>query len=275
MARVISVANQKGGVGKTVTSINLAANLAAAGWRTLLVDLDPQGHCALGLGVDAEALPLTITDVLLDRALGLDKAVVALDQPGAERLHLVASDLSLATAERDLERTYAVPVRVLSVKLGALARSYDWVVVDCPPALSRLTLNAFIASDIVVVPVAANFFGLQGVEKMAETLRDLVEELGLTYRVYGLLTRYRKGQTVSEEIRGAMSTLFGERLLETIIHENADVEKATGAGEPLCAYAPSSRGARDYQALTDELMLREQPSLELATAVAAVGRSHG
>lgn len=273
MSLVISVANQKGGVGKTVTSINLAANLARAGHRTLLVDLDPQGHCALGLGLEAETLPRTISDVLLDRTVPLSSALLRLDLPGLETLHLVASNLQLTTAEREMERLYAVPVRVLSAKLAALRGDYDFVVIDCPPALSRLTLNAFIASNAVVVPVAANFFGLQGVEKMAETLRDLVEELGLSYRVYGLLTRFRRGQTVSQEVHQAMAALFGEFILETVVRENADVEKSTGAGEPLCLYAPSSRGAKDYQALTDELLAREQGAE--ASAAAAAGRAHG
>ncbi|RMG18763.1 MAG: ParA family protein [Deltaproteobacteria bacterium] len=268
--KVVSIANQKGGVGKTVTAINLAAEFAAAGHRTLLVDLDPQGHCAFGLGLDPEALPATTYEVLIERDFPAQQAVLEEVHEALPRLHLLPSNLRLATAEHELERRYAIPVRVLSVKLKPLLEHYDYLVLDCPPALSKLTLNAFIASDVVLIPVAANYFGLQGVEKMAESLRELVGTLHLSYRVYGLLTRYRKGQRVSADVHARVRRLFGNHALEAVVHDTTAVEKAILAGEPLRIAAPRSRASRDYARVARELLEREA-QLQDETVVAAHG----
>ena len=253
-ARVIAVANQKGGVGKTVTSLNLAACLAEKGRRVLLIDLDPQGHCGVGLGVDTETLTKTAYDLLVDRNARVADLAITLPWPSLSTLRFVPANLQLSLAERELEKRYALPNLALAGKLKAIRDDYDDVILDCPPALSKLTLNAFLACDSVIIPVGVGFFSIHGVRMLAETLKDIFEETGLDYDIRCLITRFRTGQTVSREVRKAADDLFGEFCFQTVIRESADVEKSIGSQTPLTVWAPSSTGAVDYRALTDELL---------------------
>lgn len=253
-ARVIAVANQKGGVGKTVTSLNLAACLAEKGRRVLLIDLDPQGHCGVGLGVDTETLTKTAYDLLVDRNARVADLAITLPWPSLSTLRFVPANLQLSLAERELEKRYALPNLALAGKLKAIRDDYDDVILDCPPALSKLTLNAFLACDSVIIPVGVGFFSIHGVRMLAETLKDIFEETGLDYDIRCLITRFRTGQTVSREVRKAADDLFGEFCFQTVIRESADVEKSIGSQTPLTVWAPSSTGAIDYRALTDELL---------------------
>jgi chromosome partitioning protein len=253
-ARVIAVANQKGGVGKTVTSLNLAACLAEKGRRVLLIDLDPQGHCGVGLGIDTETLERTAYDLLVDRGARVKDLELSLPWPQLKTLSFVPANLQLSLAERELEKRYALPNLALTAKLKPVRDQYDDIILDCPPALSKLTLNAFLACDSVIIPVGVGFFSIHGVRMLAETLKDIFEETGLDYDVRCLITRYRTGQTVSREVRKAADELFGEYCFQTVIRESADVEKSVGSQTPLVCYAPSSSATADYRALTDELL---------------------
>jgi len=252
-ARVMAVANQKGGVGKTVTSINVAAALAERGRRTLLVDLDPQGHCGVGLGVDTESLERTTYDLLCDRAVDAASLVMT---PVEEipLLHLVPANLTLALAERELATREGVSNLALATRLRELRPLYDEIVLDCPPALSKLSLNAFLACDLVVIPVGVGFFSIHGLRMLAETLRDIYDETGLDYDIRCLITRFRAGQTVSRDVRDAALEMFGDYCFKTVIRENVDVEKSVGAQIPLTVYSPSCAAAHDYAALAEELL---------------------
>ncbi|MDP2341336.1 MAG: ParA family protein [Deltaproteobacteria bacterium] len=253
-ARVIAVANQKGGVGKTVTSINLASCLAARGRRVLLIDLDPQGHCGVGLGIDTETLTRTSYDLLVDRAATVHGLAITLPWPALATLRFIPANLQLSLAERELEKRYALPNLALAAKLKTIRADFDDVIIDCPPALSKLTLNAFLACDCVIIPVGVGFFSIHGVRMLAETLKDIFEETGLDYDIRCLITRFRTGQTVSREVRKAADDLFGEYCFATVIRECADVEKSIGSQTPLPVWAPQSTGAQDYRALTAELI---------------------
>ncbi len=255
MARVIAVANQKGGVGKTVTSINVAAALARAGRRTLLVDLDPQGHCGIGTGFDTEGAQKTTYDLLTERGVGVQDVAVHRDLKSANgNLWFVPSNLRLSLAERELERTYSLPNLVLAGKLKAVQDTYDEIVLDCPPSLGKLTLNAFLACNMVLIPIAVGYFSIHGVRMLAETLKDIFEETGVDYDIRCLITRFKAGQTVSREVKAAATALFADYCFETVIRDSVDVEKSVGAQVPVIEFAPGSPAAMDYLKLAEELL---------------------
>ncbi len=270
MTRVIAVANQKGGVGKTITSLNVAASMARRGRRTLLVDLDPQGHCGVGLGIDTEPLKHTTYELLVDKQASVDTIAVKLPWPELAALSFVPSNLRLALAERELSTRSTLGNLALATRLKDIRASYDEIILDCPPSLSKLTLNAFLASDMVLIPVAVGFFSIHGVRMLAETLRDIFEETGLDYDIRCLITRYRSGQTVSREVRRAADEMFGDYCFTSVIRETAEVEKSVGAQTPLCVSAPRCHAALDYEALCDELI-----ELSRGLAVEVVQRGGG
>lgn len=259
MARVIAIANQKGGVGKTVTSINLAAELARMGRRVLLIDLDPQGHSGIGMGFDIEGVGLTSYELLTERSVKVKDCEQVVDSEGLEgRLHFVPANLKLSLAERELERAFSLPNLVLARKLKEEREHYDDIVLDCPPALSKLTLNAFLASNMVLIPISVSYFSIQGVRMLAETLRDIFEETGLDYEIRCLITRYHTRQTVSREVHAAAQELFGEYCFDTLIRDSIEVEKSVGAQMPLFQFNVNSGAARDYRDLAEEIVALER-----------------
>ncbi len=257
MTKVISVANQKGGVGKTVTAINLSGFLALLNKKTLLIDMDPQGHSGIGFGIDIEDKEYKTTyDLLVNKDLKVEDCIVEIDIDET-KMDIIVSNVELSYAERELEKLYKSPIQILKKKLKPIIdeNQYDYIIIDCPPSLGNLAMNAFLASDTIIIPIATSFFSIHGVEKIVQTLKDIMSELDVKFNIFGLVTRYKKNQNVSYEVYETVKKYFGEFLFKTTIRENIDLEKAIGEGMPVCEYSsPSSNGYADYKRLAMEIM---------------------
>jgi len=256
MTKVISIANQKGGVGKTITAINLSSFLTLLDQKVLLIDMDPQGHSGIGLGIDIEDKDYSTTyDLLINKDKTLEDCITEIDVED-KTLDLVISNVSLSYAERELEKLFRSPIQILKKKLKNSIKNnvYDYILIDCPPSLGNLAINAFLSSDSIIVPVATSFFSLHGVEKIADTLNEIMDELEVKFEIYGLLTRYRRNQNVSHEVHKTMKEYFSSNMFKTLIRENIDLEKAIGEGLPICEYKKSSNGYLDYKRLAMEIL---------------------
>ena len=251
-ARVFCVANQKGGVGKTTTTVNLAAGLAKAEQRVLLVDLDPQGNATMGSGVDKRALNLSVYDVLLETA-SIPEArqrseVGDYDVLGANR-ELAGAEIELVGLDRRDQR--------LRASLDAVASEYDMVVVDCPPSLSLLTLNGLCSAHGVIVPMQCEYFALEGLTDLVNTIRQVHANLNPDLQIIGLLRvmydpRITLQQQVSEQLKGH----FGDKVFNAVIPRNVRLAEAPSYGQPGVVFDPASRGAQAYLDFAREMVDR-------------------
>jgi chromosome partitioning protein len=262
--RTIAMINQKGGCGKTTTAINTAAVFAALGYRTLLVDLDPQGHACMGLGIDPDNLSRTIYDVLVNAQLPLAQVVM---NTKIEWLDLAPCNVLLAEAEYGLA---GVPGKelLLATKLRALGDRYSVCIIDSPPALGILTLNALVASTDVIVPVQVHYFALEGLKRLLETVRIIRERFHpCSSEILGLLLTFVEDATMfSRQIQQKMREYFGELVFDTVIHKTVRLAEAPSAGESILTYAPESRGAADYNSLVCEILADPVWAEEVANA---------
>lgn len=252
--RILSVANQKGGVGKTTTSINLGAALAMRGKRVLLIDLDPQGNASTGLGVSRETRRKSTYDLLLGDA---DPVAIAL-VTDVENLQIIPATMDLSSADSEL---MASRRRVMHLKTALRPRSlpYDYVLIDCPPSLSLLTINALVASDTVLVPLQAEFFALEGLSQLLSTIRDIRETANLDLRLEGvLLTMYDKRNNLCQQVEKDVREHLGDLVLQTKIPRNVRLSEAPSYAMPVLNYDPSSRGAIAYRNLAAELLVRTE-----------------
>ncbi len=249
--RILAIINQKGGCGKTTTSINLAAALAELGRRTLLVDMDPQGHCALGLAVPDSHIDQTIAEALLDETgrFNIESAIWQISR----NLDLIPSNLKLATIEQKLAGSDDRALRLASV-LGRMRDRYDLCVVDCPPNVGLLTFNALLAAQDVIVPVETGYFSLQGAIKQAQTLEVVSRKAGREPVFHVLPTMYDARTRMAREILGELKKHFGARVLPTPIHYNTTLKEAATFGQPISEYDGSSRGNQDFEALARHLI---------------------
>ena len=256
--RTIAIINQKGGCGKTTTAINLAASLGRLGRRTLLVDLDPQGHCAAGLGIPENRIEFDTTDLLQAAgSRGLDTS--RLLWRSAKNLDLIPSRIRLAGLEspgsafgrRDGRE------RSLAQALDRLADGFDVCLIDCPPSIGLLTFNALVAADLVLVPVETGYFSLQGAARQLTTVRAVGRRLSTEIRCAVLPTLHEPGLAVAEDLLAELHRRFGKRLLPVTIHRDTALREAASFGRPVCEHAPHASGARDYASLASVLVETE------------------
>ncbi len=253
MSRVIAIANQKGGVGKTTTAINLGASLAANERTTLIVDIDPQGNATSGLGVEGRSSLPTIYDVLVERRPVEDVVLKDEDLP---YLHVVPSTRDLVGAEIELvaegERE-----RILQRALEPIRESYDFVLVDCPPSLGLLTLNTLTAADSVLIPIQCEFYALEGLSQLLNTIRLVQRNLNPELEIEGvLLTMYDRRLNLSKQVADEAREYFGEKVFRTVIPRNVRLAEAPSFGEPIIQYDALSTGAQSYLKLAEELLSR-------------------
>ncbi len=252
-ARVIAMCNQKGGVGKTTTTISLGAALAELGRRVLLVDFDPQGSLSVGLGLNPNAVDLTVYNLLMDRHVGWADVVCKTNVDGMDML---PSNIDLSAAEVQLVGEVAREQALARALQPALA-DYDIVLIDCQPSLGLLTINALTAADGVVIPLECEYFALRGVALLTETIDKVTERLNPRLRVDGLLGTMFDGRTLhGREVLKTLVDGWGGAVFHTVIRRTVKFSDSTVAGEPITSYAPGSAGAEAYRQLAKEVLVR-------------------
>ncbi len=257
--RILSIANQKGGVGKTTTAVKLATAMAAIGKRVLLVDLDPQGNASTGLGVKRAGIRKSTYDVIFDDA-SVAETVQPTKVPGLSVLpssiHLSGAEIELVTADNRefrLQKALRVPL------------PYDYVIIDCPPSLSLLTLNALVSSDSVVVPMQCEFFALEGLSHLTKTVERVTKSFNPRLDIHGIvLTMFDKRNNLSDQVAADVRAHFGDKVYKTVIPRNVRLSEAPSYGLPAIVYDMKCPGARAYISLASEVIKREKAILRAA-----------
>jgi chromosome partitioning protein len=252
MARIFCVANQKGGVGKTTTTVNLAAGLAKIGQRVLVVDLDPQGNATMGSGIDKRALQLTVYDVLLENASITEarqhSEKVGYDVVGANR-ELAGAEVELVSLERRDKR--------LRRALAAVSGDYDFVLIDCPPSLNLLTLNGLCSAHGVVVPMQCEYFALEGLSDLVNTIKQVHANLNPDLQIIGLLRiMYDPRITLQQQVSDQLKAHFGDKVFNTVIPRNVRLAEAPSYGLPGVIFDPVSKGAISFLEFSQEMVNR-------------------
>ncbi len=254
MGKVFAFSNQKGGVGKTTTAINLATYVARLGKKTLLIDFDPQGNATSGFGIEKNQLENNCYDMLMQNCLA--SQVIA--ATAIENLSIIPSNIDLAAAEVDL---VSVPSResVLKRVISSIRNQYDYIFIDCPPSLGLITLNALVASDAVIIPIQSEFFALEGLSQLMNTIRIVKQRLNPDIYINGvILTMYDSRTTMSKQVTEEIYKYFGDKIYTVPVPRNIRLVESPSFGVPVVLHAPHSNGALAYQTLARQFLEREE-----------------
>ena len=255
MGKVVAIANQKGGVGKTTTAINLSSTLAKKGKKVLLIDTDPQGNATSGLGISKD-LEYSVYDVIVTE-IEIDKVIQKTNQKG---LDVCPSTINLAGAEVELVSMMSREQR-LKEKLDTIKDNYDYIIIDCPPSLGLITLNTFTAADSVLIPIQCEFYALEGLGQLMNTINLVKKHLNKNLKIEGaLLTMYDMRTNLSNQVVKEVSKYFGDNVYKTVIPRNVKLSEAPSYGMSISEYDARSKGAKAYEKLTREFLKINEPS---------------
>ena len=254
MGKVISVANQKGGVGKTTTTINLSTLIAKKGKKVLMIDADPQGNASSGVGIDRDDIELSIYDILIDEVEF--KNVVK--KTNIKNLDICPSNINLAGAEVELVSVMSREHR-LKEKLDKIKDDYDFIIIDCPPSLGLITLNAFTASDSVLIPVQCEYYALEGLGQLLNTINLVKKHLNKNLEIEGaLLTMYDVRTNLSNQVVKEVKNYFNDKVYKNVIPRNVKLSEAPSYGMPISVYDPRSKGAKSYEKFVKEFLKKNE-----------------
>ena len=258
MAKIIAVTNQKGGVGKTTTTVNLAASLSAAKRKVLLIDMDPQGNATMGSGIDKRSLEQSVAEVLLEKK-PIKDCIVSSKSAG---YHVLPSNDSLTTAEIGLLEMRGREFR-LRRALDSIQQDYDYILIDSPPSLNMLTVNALVAAQSVIIPTQCEYYALEGLSALLGTIERIRQSANPELRVAGVLrTMFDPRNNLANDVSSKLTNHFGENVYRTIIPRNVTLAEAPSHGLPVIHYDKGSRGSRAYIALAGEMLRREETAMQ-------------